>query len=336
MPTSMEDDSKRLRVGLIGCGSVARLHADRLAADGRVEIVLLSDPHLGNAQSLADQFAPDAELETDALTSITRHSLDAVVLCSPTQAHHEQASAALDAGIHVLCEKPLAATNAEILDLIQRRDESKRVLSVSYQRRYEAPYVTARRELDRHADWYGDVKQIHVFVCERWRQTIHGTWRDDPRVGAGYFGDAGSHQIDACFFITGFTPSAVFARSHKRGSQVEIVTEVLAQLTNGVDLVAHFVGDANHWREDIHFHGQHGDLLLRNEELFRAKNNHVEPLEELATPSNPDRGFLDAILEGTPVASPAECALPMCDWTAAVLRSAATGRWIEVGSISDR
>src|SRR5262249_7079934 len=155
-----------------------------------------------------------------------------------------------------------ASNRAEILDLIERGQRSGRVLSISHQRRYRAPYATARRELSERADFYGPVRSIHLFVCERWHQTIVGTWRDDPAVGAGYFGDAGIHQIDIIHFITGLVPERVLAVSDRRGSRVEIVTGALADLTSGVRLVAHFVGDAHHWREDIHFHCANADLLL--------------------------------------------------------------------------
>jgi len=203
------------------------------------------------------------------------------------------------------------------------------LLVVSYQRRYKSPYLTARRELTERADWYGPLSQVHIFVCERWQQTIQGTWRDDPRVGAGYFGDAGSHQIDVMNFITGQRPTAVLAVSSARESKVEIVTQAFARLSRGAGLAAHFVGDANHWREDIHFHCRDADLLLRSEKLYRARRNQIEEILDLEPPSSPDAAFVNALIDGAPTCSPAEIALPMHDWTEAVLLSIREGRWVE-------
>jgi predicted dehydrogenase len=178
---------------------------------------------------------------------------------------------------------------------------------------------------------------VQVFVCERWQQTIHGTWRDDPALGAGYFGDAGSHQIDIVHFVTGQTARRLFALSEKRGSRVEIVTRVLAELTGGAGLVAHFVGNANHWREEITFHCRDADLLIRSEKLFdphlyRAKNNELEPIEDLLADSDPDRAFLDSVISRAPTLTPPECALATHDWTHAVLESASSGSWVELTS----
>jgi predicted dehydrogenase len=111
---------------------------------------------------------------------------------------------------------------------------------------------------------------------------------------------------------------------------VQIVTTALARLTGGAALFAHFVGDAHHWREDIHFHCHDADLLLRNERLLRARDNQVEEIVDLEAESSPDEAFIDAILDGTPTLSPAEVALPMHDWTEAVLRSIRDGGWVEL------
>lgn len=262
---------------------------------------------------------------------MAEHGLKAVIIGSPTQIHHEHCCRAFELGLAVLCEKPLAASREDVVDLIERTRRQGHFLMVGYQRRYRAPYATARRELAERADWYGPLKQVHLFVCERWQQTIHGTWRDDPQVGAGYFGDAGSHQIDIVNFITGQRPVRVFAHSDKRGSQVEITTEAIAHLSGGAGLFAHFVGDASHWREDIYFHCRDADLLLRNEKLFRAKANQVEEVVDLVPESSPDKAFVDALLEGKPIVSPPEIALPMHDWTAAVLKSTSEGSWVELG-----
>lgn len=318
----------RTRIGLIGCGFVGRLHAERLRDDPRAHVVVCCDPDHSAANHLSAECTAGAAIETDAADALARHRLDAAVICSPTPLHYPQVCQAFDHGLDVLCEKPLVSGREQILDLVARSSQQGRILSISYQRRYKSAYLTARRELTENADFYGPLRQVHVFVCERWQQSITGTWRDDPNVGAGYFGDAGSHQIDAVYYVTGQRAESLFAASEKCGSQVEIITQVIARLTGGVGLNAHFVGNANHWREDIHFHCQEADLLLRNEQVFRAKGNHLEQIEDLVPEGSPDRAFLDAIHDRRPTLSPAEAALPMYDWTAAVLDSARDGRWL--------
>lgn len=322
-----------VRVGILGCGVVSRVHARRLIDHG-ARITWLCDPDLAAAERLANELGTRPSWTADVAGLLAGVEIDAAVLCSPTGLHYEQARLALAHGVDVLCEKPLAGRREEIEDLIAKARENQRILSVSYQRRYEAPYATARRELAERADWYGGLRSVHVFVCEHWAQTIAGTWRDDAALGAGYFGDAGSHQVDAVFFIAGRCPTRVFAHSDRRGHNVEVVTRVLADLTGGVPLVAHFVGDAHHWREDIHFHCERGDLLLRNCSLFRARDNRVEqvPAGEMVGDDDPDGAFLRAIQQRAPTVSSAECALPMWDWTRAVLESAREQKWVDIES----
>lgn len=326
----MKPSSLPVRVGLIGCGTVARLHAERLHADERVELGVFCDPDLAAARRLRDEFAPQAAVEQNDAAALAGHALDAVVISSPTLLHYEQVCRATEQGLDVLCEKPLAAVREEIVDLGDRAQRQGRILSVAYQRRYKPAYLTARRELAQRAGWYGPLQQVHIFACERWQQAIRGTWRDDPHMGAGYFGDAGTHQIDVMSFITGQRPWAVWAQSDRRGGRVEIVTQAIARLTGGAALSAHFVGDANHWREDLHFHCRDADLLLRSEQVFRCKENRVEPVLDLLPGSSPDRALIDAIVDGTPIDSPVECALAMHDWTAAVLRSIGRARWVSL------
>lgn len=330
----MTNNTKKLRVALIGCGVIGRHHASLLRSDNRTELAVCCDPSRESAERLRDEFAPWADVETNPEFALTQRKLDFAVICSPTPAHHEHCCLAFDNGLDVLCEKPLASRREDILDLINRSTRSGRKLAVSYQRRYQSIYATARRELQDRAEWYGQLMQVHVYVCERWQQLIDGTWRDDPRVGSGYFGDAGSHQIDAVNFITGEMPCSVLAQSDRRGSQIEITTRVTGRFTSGAGLLCHFVGDANHWQEDIYFHCRNADLILRDQKLYRAKDNNVEEIVDLVPDSSPDRAFVDAMLDGTPVVSPPEIALPMHDWTEGVLRSCRTGQTVELGHLN--
>lgn len=321
-----------LRIGLIGCGRAGLLHAERLKADPRVRLTVLSDPDASSMARLQREFAPHAACEADAGRALAEHALDAVVISSPTKAHYVQVRQALALGCHVLCEKPLASRREHVVDLIERQQQSGLVLAVSYQRRTKAAYRTARRELTERSDRYGPLREVHMFVCERWQQTIHGTWRDDPELVSGYFGDAGSHQIDILAFITGLRPRRVWAQSERRGSHVEIVTRAAAELSSGAGLSAHFVGDANLWREEIYFICRDADLVLSSESLHRGQHNRLEPILDLEPLSSPDENFMACILDGAMADSPAQDALPMHDWTNAVLRSIQTGEWVNLNS----
>jgi predicted dehydrogenase len=330
----------RVRIGVIGCGAVAKRRLPRLVEDGRVEITLLCDPDIQAAREAAKSFAPAAAVHSDDRAALLSGDMDAVVLCSPTQAHYGQACIALMRGLHVLAEKPLASSPDEVEDLIRRRDEADRILGVSYQRRFEPVYRTARAQLQRNRDAYGRVRSVHIFVCERWAQTIEGTWRDDPAVCGGYFADAGSHQIDACVFASGLAPTAVRAETESRGRSAAVVARVHAVLDGGAWLTANFVGDAQHWREDVVFHCEKADLVLRDgRAIERWEDNRMTPFIYLENDSSPDREFVEAIGRWragradarTAFDAPAEAGLLLARWTDAVLASARSGAWIEVG-----
>lgn len=306
--------------------------------DGRIEISLLCDPIESAAKTLASMFAPSAQIVTEENDAIDPKHVDAVILCSPTTLHHRQASLALERGLDVLVEKPIASTTKEAHDLIQRRDGAQRILGVAYQRRFEPIYRTARREIQERSELYGNVREIHVFACERWAQTIEGTWRNDPSFSGGFFADAGSHQIDACFFITGLMPIELRADIDFRDKRVAIETSIRATLKGGAILVAHFVGDAHHWSEEIIIHGDRGDLVLRNgQEIERWSDNQMTRIIDLESGTSPNRDFIDDVvrrIEGKKLsfAAPAECGVVMAAWTEGVLESARTGNTIKLAA----
>ena len=90
------------------------------------------------------------------------------------------------------------------------------------------------------------------------------------------------------------------------------------------------IGDAQHWREDFHVHCAEADLCLRDGAILLARNNQVERLDSLEPESDPDAAFLDLLTAGAPNVAPAACALPVWDFTQAVLESARTGQPVPV------
>jgi predicted dehydrogenase len=319
----------KLRLALIGCGRIARLHCERVVAEGRAEISVLFDPDPAAAQSLRNGPAERAVVCSDFDALFAGARFDAAVVASPTHLHFEQASALLERGIPVLCEKPLARTRQEVVDLIELSRNTGVRLSVAYQRRMWATYRALRR-LVRSGE-FGPVRAVLSHNVENWQSTIAGTWRDDPQMNPGGFvGDAGSHKIDAVFYTTGLGPTEVFARTERCGSRVEITASVSGLLSGGVPLTMDFVGHGQYLGEWLSVHCAAADLILRDGELWLARGGQAERLPIAETDSNPIAAFLDAMLTGAENFAPPDCALPVFDFTQGLLRSAREGRSVAV------
>ncbi len=280
--------------------------------------------------------ALQSRIETSELRALDQEQADFAVLASPTTVHHRQALVGLAAGLDLLIEKPMAASLGEIDEIESTARESGRLVGVAYQRRFEALYRTARREIQQRKQSYGDIHTVHIFVCEHWSQTIAGTWRDDPAISGGYFADGGSHQVDAAFFITGQRPTRLRATIDRRDRNVVIQTRVEAKLTGGIALFAHFVGDAHQWREDIIFHGTGGDIVLKNgQEIERWHSDAMGRILDGEEGTSPNRAFVDSLSSrefGRQLSfdSPISAGRTMMNWTDAVLRSAAKDGWVEI------
>lgn len=331
-----------MRFAILGCGRMGRLHIERLITDGRGTAVALFDTDFATADRLRADLVPNAQVFKTFEDLISQANVDAAIIGTPTSLHFDHIRRCRTAGWHVLCEKPLADRREHLLTLIDESRLGGPVLSVAYQRRYWPVYRVLHEEL-RSGRW-GAIRSVTSINSERWQQTIGGTWRDDPAINlGGFIGDAGSHKIDLLFFLTGLKPLDVFARNQNCGSNVEIVTSLSARLERDILATMHFTGHSQTFREDFHFHCEEADLLVRDWQIWLGRNNSLEPLKvanptwqsalgvspighpELDRMGNPVSGFLDQLLLDTAPLAPPECALPVFDFTQAVLRSGRSG-----------
>ena len=219
----------------------------------------------------------------------------------------------------VLCEKPLARRRAEILELVAVAERTGMLLSVAYQRRRWATYRALRQLVG--SGQFGAVRAVMSHNIENWQQTIGGTWRDDPEANpGGFIGDAGSHKIDAVFFVTGLMPREIFARCDTCGSRVEITGSISALLEGGVPLTMDFVGHAQHFSEILAVHCEKGDLtrVAGRGDLDRPRRTCRNDYPLTQPDCNPVVAFLDSLLSGSENFAPPECALPVFDFTQAI------------------
>lgn len=152
---------KKLRVGLVGAGLVGQAeHAFYLwEARERFDFVALADASAAVRAALGERYGL-TELHAE-IGGLLRCGLDAVVIAAPDPFHPELAIAALEAGLHVLCEKPLALTVAACDRMAAARDRAGRVLQVAYMKRHDPAFRRALELLPKRIE---DVKLISVEV----------------------------------------------------------------------------------------------------------------------------------------------------------------------------
>jgi predicted dehydrogenase len=190
-------------VGVIGAGFIGPVHIESLRRMGFVEVVALA----GSSQ--ADAEAKAAELNVpraygDFFDLIADPTVDVIEITSPNRFHYPAAKAALEAGKHVVCEKPLAMTSAESQELAALAERAGVVTAVTFNIRFYPVVQHARRLIQRGA--LGEIYLVHGGYWQDW--LLHDTdynWRVDPVLGGVLraVGDIGSHWLDLAQYVTG-------------------------------------------------------------------------------------------------------------------------------------
>lgn len=187
-------------VGVLGLGSIGTSHARALhQLSDQARLVAYSG---GNPERVAEAGWPGAEQTTPA--DLPGHpGVDVVAICSPSDAHGAQAIAALQAGKHVVVEKPLALTVAEAECIVALANDRDRVLSVISQRRLEPEYTTVKKMLT--SGQLGQVRLATTHV-HWWRDEAYyaaAPWRSRMDAGGGSVMNQGVHNIDLLNWLCG-------------------------------------------------------------------------------------------------------------------------------------
>jgi predicted dehydrogenase len=324
--------SEELRVGIIGCGALGVIHAERFGVIDGVRVVALSDP---NPEAMARAVAalphPPAVQTTD-YRALLDAGLDAVCIASPDGYHVPQVMDALAANLHVLCEKPLTPDPDELAAVIASKDEVGRVVSMTYPRRYDMGIRAARRAI--LSGRWGRVTSVVAYNAEDWVTPNRGTWRHDPELcPGGFFYDASGHQLDTLMWMTGLEPEAVSAETETRGTPVPLVIWGRARLEGGVPMAFTFVGDAHKWREQCAVHCEGTDFVIENGKALWVQGNRLEPVPTDTPDETADEAFVRHLRGDGPNWAPPEELWPVLRFTRAALESAGTGAPVTVADV---
>lgn len=356
-------DTRKIRVGIIGCG-VGQLHLEGFAQDPRVEVVAIAGldesrcKHLANVHEVPTVYKAYQDLVADP-------DIEAVTVAVPNFLHAQVALAALDAGKHVMVEKPLAPTIAEAREIIDAAASSGRILGVIFNRRGRHDVQLLKHEVERGA--LGDVYHARAFWMRRSGIPGLGTWFTSKKfAGGGPLIDLGIHVLDMALWVLGNpkptrVSAATYAELGPRGRgqwqggrfpynpdepyDVEDFATALIRFEGGLTLQL----DAS-WAAYTSYGDEFGISLLGNgggAEIHAKDYSQTGTLRFFSdiggTPAVTEpkllerqnhgeifKCFVDSILNGTPMSPSGQEGLERVHLIEAIYRSATLGREVEV------
>lgn len=218
-----------MKVGIIGCGKIAQVrHIPEYLENPDVEIVGYYDWNMDRAAELAARFGGKAYSTEDDL--LAEKEIDAVSVCVANNAHAKVSIKALNAGKHVLCEKPMAVTLEECLDMVKAADENQRYLMIGQNQRFAKAHVKAKELVEQ--GMIGDIVTFKTTFGHGGPETwgIDGgkdIWFfDKSRSVMGAMADLGVHKTDLIQFLLGSKiaeTTAQIATLDKRDAQGNLI-----------------------------------------------------------------------------------------------------------------
>lgn len=206
---------KRLRVGIIGVGGIARgAHIPGyLAASDRAELVACADVNEERARQVAAEFGI-AHAFGDYRTMLAEIELDAVSVCTPNKFHAPATLAALEAGCHVLCEKPPALTAGEARAMAAKASEVGKVLTFGLHFRFTSEVQALKRAID--GGELGFVYAARIDAVRRRGIPGWGVFTNKELQGGGPVIDIGVHMLDTAMYLMGYPkPVQVLAKTYR-------------------------------------------------------------------------------------------------------------------------
>ncbi len=320
-----------LRIGVVGTSWWADLvHLPSLTSHPAAEVAAIAGRDAERAGAVAQKYAIP-QVFTDYREMIERARLDAVVISVPDDLHHPIALAAIDAGLHVLCEKPLAMNAVQAREMLDRA-QAKRVKHMTFfTYRWMPQYRYLKQTVDEH--YLGTPYHAQFIQLAGYARRPEYAWRFDARRANGVLADLGAHMIDLAHWLVGDIARvsahlAVHMARPDTPAPANDSAMLLLEFANGAQGLIHVsavaqVGQEGHQQHTL-LHGsagtleaephasntalmgvRRGDLHMRlmpvPDALWAGASPDI-PYDVFMRQSAGPRQFVDAILNDRPIA----------------------------------
>jgi myo-inositol 2-dehydrogenase/D-chiro-inositol 1-dehydrogenase len=290
----------KLKVGIIGAGYIGGVHAGILARDERVQLTAIYDVDPTRAEKLAR--ANEAAVAASPGELIDR--CEAVYITAPNTQHVSLTLAALDAGKHVFCEKPLAINITDAESVFAKANGAKSTFQVGHNRRFAPVYSTLKQLLsEKHVAHSAHVKMNRG-------ELLNPVWTGDPTVTGGFLYETPIHMFDMMRFLFGEVESLHAIGSSHEYREIDDFS-VLLKFKSGFHATLATAADAS-WLfpfERVEVFCHHATFVTREMETLVCSTNlegHFteQSMQQLSREEKwgylqEDRAFVDAIVNGT-------------------------------------
>ena len=187
--------SKTFKVGIVGCGGIANgKHLPAISKLDNVKITYFCDIIPERAEAAREKYGAEGALVTENFMDVVNSDVDVIHVLTPNKSHCEISCAAMNAGKHVMCEKPMAKTAAEAKLMCDTAKKTGVTLTIGYQSRFspEAEYVKAEAE----DGFFGEVYMARAYAIRRRAVPTWGVFLNEEEQGGGPLIDIGTHALD--------------------------------------------------------------------------------------------------------------------------------------------
>jgi len=344
----------KLRVGIIGLG-IGRSHIRGYQSHPNAEVVAIADLDETKLKASGDEFKVAGRYR-DAQEMHAKEKLDIVSVCTPNKFHKPLTLAALAAGCHVLCEKPMAMNTAEAREMLDAAKRAQKRLMINFSFRFNAPSWALKAQVD--AGTLGDIYFARtIWLRRRYMPRMGGWFGQKELSGGGPIIDLGVHRLDLALWLMGYpqpvwvmasTYNAIGSRVAKETGakfDVEDFGVALIKFQNGatLELEASWTSHiAERELMETRLLGTIGGAVQRNvgegynfeAELFVERNGAHYDMK-LHHPPGPDvpnqfHHFVDCIVQDKPHIATGEQGLVVMELLDAIYESAGSGRPVQI------
>lgn len=207
---------EKLKIGIVGCGGIANnKHLPAITKNGKYEVVAFCDIDREKAEETKKKYGTeDARVYTD-YNELVKEDLTAVYVLTPNKSHADISIAAMKAGKHVMCEKPMAKSYADAKRMLDTAKETGKILTIGYQNRFRQDSTYLKRACDN-----GDLGDIYYAKAHAIRRRAVPTWGvflNEEEQGGGPLIDIGTHALDlTLWMMNNYEPVSVTGSVYRK------------------------------------------------------------------------------------------------------------------------